>query len=200
MVRINFFVGSMKGDLVVKILEMVLNGMIETSDMWGAFLDSGYGASYSKMSRNLEIRRNKREATRAIELERHKFYSTLSRMKKDGLVVKDKRGWVATVLGKKKLGTLRSIKSRSLPSRKYQGEKSRSIVIVAFDVPEKERRKRAWLRGVLLQLGFTMFQKSVWIGKVKLPEDFLLDLRRLGLVSRVGILSVRSRGTIRSIV
>ena len=72
-------------------------------------------------------------------------------------------------------------------------------MIVSFDVPEKEKRKRGWLRSTLKNLGFRMLQKSVWIGKVKIPEAYLEDLKRLRLLSYIEIFAISKRGTIRHI-
>lgn len=45
--------------------------------------------------------------------------------------------------------------------------------IVVFDIPEKERKVRNYLRAKLYELGFGMLQESVWIS----PFDIIEDLR-----------------------
>lgn len=45
--------------------------------------------------------------------------------------------------------------------------------IVVFDIPEKSRKTRNYLRAKLCELGFGMLQESVWIS----PFDILDDLR-----------------------
>ncbi len=41
--------------------------------------------------------------------------------------------------------------------------KDKRWIMVMFDIPEKERRKRDLLRSILKSLKFKEFQKSVWI-------------------------------------
>ena len=130
--------------------------------------------------------------------ERQKFYSLLNHLKRDGLVVKYKDGrtstWKITDEGKEYLVRLKD--GQILPKRAYAKKKSISMVIVSFDVPERERRKRDWLRLNLVALGFTMLQHSVWIGKVALPHDFIKDLRSQNMLSYIHIFSVGRAGTI----
>ena len=66
-------------------------------------------------------------------------------------------------------------------------------------MPEKERRKRGWLRGALRFLNFKMFQQSVWIGKNKIPEQFLFDLRQKNLLPYIHIMEVNKGGTVREL-
>ena len=73
-------------------------------------------------------------------------------------------------------------------------------MIFAFDVPEKEKRKRGWLRTVLRRLDFTMIQKSVWVGKSKIPQEFLEDIYRFKMVDFVEIFEVSKTGSLRHIV
>ena len=72
-------------------------------------------------------------------------------------------------------------------------------MIVVFDVPEKERRKRDWLRSVLKRLELKMVQKSVWIGKVKIPKELLDDLFNLKLLDYVEIFEVSKSGSLRQL-
>jgi len=45
-----------------------------------------------------------------------------------------------------------------------------------------------------------MIQKSVWVGKIALPEEFLRDLHRLQLISYVEIFEVTRAGSLKHIV
>lgn len=45
------------------------------------------------------------------------------------------------------------------------------FMVVIFDIPEKERKRRDSLRDKLIQLGFGMLQESVWISPYHLEED-----------------------------
>ena len=44
--------------------------------------------------------------------------------------------------------------------------------ILIFDIPEKERYKRNYLRMKLSELGFKQLQQSVWVTPYPLPESF----------------------------
>lgn len=68
--------------------------------------------------------------------------------------------------------------------------------LVTFDVPEKEYKKRNWLRAELLALGFTSLQKSVYIGYSPFPEEFIEDLEARQLSNWVHILSIEKEGTL----
>ncbi len=137
-----------------------------------------------------------------IYRERQNFYSLMNRLKRDGLVSKKGEGrgsdWHITKAGVKHLERLKENPrfSTQLPSRRYIKKESTSLVIVTFDVPERERRKRNWLRVQLVALGFEMLQRSVWIGKVQIPDDLMTDMRQHGIISYVHILSVNKSGSI----
>lgn len=134
--------------------------------------------------------------------ERQQFYSLLNRLKRDGLVKKKKYAkysrWYITKSGTERLS---QIKSKPPPSlriqrRVYQKNERVALIVVSFDVPERERRKRNWLRSNLVALGFTMLQQSVWLGNHEIPADFMDDLRKYDMVSYVHIFSVDTLGSI----
>ncbi|OGF64281.1 hypothetical protein A2661_00880 [Candidatus Giovannonibacteria bacterium RIFCSPHIGHO2_01_FULL_45_24] len=69
--------------------------------------------------------------------------------------------------------------------------------LVIFDVPERERKKRLWLRLELLACGYKILQKSVWVGYCPLPQEFFEALEYLDLRRHIHIFSVNSAGTLR---
>jgi len=71
--------------------------------------------------------------------------------------------------------------------------------IVCFDIPEKERKKRRWIREELLSLEYQPLQKSVWVGFAPLPEDFFEDLDLLSLRDHIHLFSVGKKGTIEKV-
>lgn len=131
-------------------------------------------------------------------LTRPSISKLLYKLKKEGLIAKktSSNNWKTTAIGNK-IATYLAEKLADKP--RYQPEKSLEIKIVAFDVPESIRRKRAWLRAALICLGFQMLQKSVWIGKNIIPEEFLLDLEKRNILSYVHIFAVTRQGTIKQI-
>jgi len=109
---------------------------------------------------------------------------TLSKLKKRGLLDNKKgRGkWEITPKG---LTYLHKLKKRELdlPTHisKISSTKVKNMIIV-FDIPEKERKKRSWLRIELTNLGFSMLQQSVWFGPAPLPDKFIESLDYLKLL------------------
>lgn len=57
-------------------------------------------------------------------------------------------------------------------------------MIVVFDIPEKKRRYRDWLRSELVSFDFDLIQKSVWFGP-SLPPEFIEYLDKEGLLKYV---------------
>ena len=148
------------------------------------------GSVYRSMKRD-----NARQNAGALELQR--FYSMLNRLKRDGLIKRKKTDkgvfWDITFFGLNKLKILEENKVD------YKSESDNKFKIILYDIPEKERKKRAWLREVLRRLEFKMLQQSAWIGKNKIPEDFLADLQRKNLLPFIHILEVTKTGTVREL-
>ena len=123
--------------------------------------------------------------------ERKSFSSLLSRLRAEGLVArsgsKHESQWRLTAAGKEFLA-----EEGLAGARRPDGIRR----VVAFDVPERERKKRDAIRAELISAGFSQLQKSVWIGDRPLPQDFLEFVGALGLRSCVHIFSVRESGTL----
>ena len=105
--------------------------------------------------------------------------ATLSRLKRSGIVAasgsKKKAIWRITERGKKHFVRIRD-KTVSLPPEDGR------VRLVIFDVPERERNKRDWLRYRLLSCDYTMLQRSVWVGTRPLPVDLRDELETAGLL------------------
>lgn len=65
-------------------------------------------------------------------------------------------------------------------------------VMVLFDIPEKKRKIRNWLRLQLKLWEFEMVQQSVWLGKGPLPKEFMERLHFFDIDKCVKILKVQS--------
>jgi DNA-binding transcriptional regulator PaaX len=121
------------------------------------------------------------------------FYATLSRLKSQGLLSHEKRGiWRITKQGKAFAEKI----SRYLDYESWKREKTDSRVLIIFDIPELQRKKRDYLRLELRYLDFEPLQKSVWIGKRPLPPAFIAYLRDMNLLSHVHILAIQKKGTL----
>jgi len=82
------------------------------------------------------------------------------------------------------------------PSYSPSAEKAERVTIVSYDIPENFHIYRDWLRIVLKSLNLTMLHQSVWIGKVKLPEDFITDILRYKLEKYIEIFEITKSGTL----
>ena len=67
--------------------------------------------------------------------------------------------------------------------------------VVAFDIPERERKKRDAIRVGLMAAGYHQLQQSVWYGERPLPQDFVELIDVLRLRPCVHIFSVKRSGT-----
>ena len=189
----------MRGDLLLKVLEII---EVEARNTTGLIKATLISSKYNYLP--LKNYQPNAEPILTPKLkttiqERQKFYSLLNRLKNDQLISADPRNkiWRITAMGKEKIKSLMAQKI-SRP-RNYPVNKSTDTLIVGFDIPEKIRKKRAWLRAVLKNMGFKMIQKSVWMAKVSLPEEFMFDLRKNKLVPFVQIFSISKAGTIHNI-
>src|SRR3989338_9314236 len=134
------------------------------------------------------------------EIHRQLFYSTLPRyvktipkkeiiattiwrLKKQGLVEKDRNKYFTTGKGKKYLEKIISRFSSTHPAHGGYNDNQikKQLIILVFDIPEKQKGKRVWLRGELRLLDFEPLQKSVWIGKGPLPPKFIHKITSIGI-------------------
>ncbi len=197
-----------KGDIILKVLDIIEHFTFGTADLFGAFLDAGYGASYGKIQYQASKRQNNNNwLEKEAELKRkakQRYHNLIYSLKKDGLIEEKIKGgrkfFTITKKGKCKILLLKNKNKKMLPATSYQKENSDKFTIIAFDVPEIEKKKREWLRAVIKNLGFKMIQKSVWIGKIKMPKEFLDDLLKLRLVNFVEIFEISKSGSLEQIL
>lgn len=123
---------------------------------------------------------------------RETFASLLSQLKRQGLVErtnwKGRDGWYWRLTARGR-AALRSRERDALP--KSDGRKR----LVCFDIPERDRAKRRWLRGELIACGYHPLQRSVWIGEAPLPQAFIEGLDLMHLRRRVYIVRVTAEGS-----
>jgi DNA-binding transcriptional regulator PaaX len=96
---------------------------------------------------------------------------SLWRLKKAGFVAKKGREFYLTKKGKEL--------ARCISGRKNIIEKKwdRKFRVVVFDIPEKKRKTRDWLRQELMLLNYKKLQESVFAGKFPLPEDLIKNIK-----------------------
>lgn len=120
----------------------------------------------------------------SYEFKRASFASRISQLQSNGLVAKSRRSgkafWRLTPDG-------RAVLDGAAGGRPQPDGKRR---LVCFDIPERDRAKRRWLRTELVACGYRPLQRSVWIGETPLPTDFIANLDALNLRPHVYILGV----------
>lgn len=113
---------------------------------------------------------------------------TLSRLKKKGLVNNIKGRWSISEEGKEFLALREKGMRKFSPIRKTSRDTKKELIIV-FDIPEKKRWYRDWLRSELIAFGFEPIQKSVWFGPA-LPKEFIEYLDQVKLLKNIRFFKV----------
>lgn len=180
------------------ILLCLAGGVFITAQLLDLMLMGGKNASYKRARKNFyggTTCQDLGESVDVVFTNKQQFYNLLTKLKNQGLVKKKiaDRGiiWKITSAG------LRKLKIAKKQRANYETAPDNKLKIIAFDVPEKERLNRAWLREVLRLLGFKMLQKSLWAGKNKIPEEFLMDLKRKKMFGYLHIFEVSNTGTLK---
>jgi len=196
----------MKGKFALQVLEAIGEFTLDTADLLAAvFVTPYHSANLAAQRKTLahakwKRQKNKEEYEEYCRLAK-RYRNILAWLRRDGIVKE-------TILGRKKFicimqkgkkyrELLLKRRRNELPKRTYSRAKSKSLVIVAFDIPEAKRRQRAWLRKALQEIGFQMIQQSVWLSYVKIPTELLEDLRQSNLIHYVEIFTVTNKGSLR---
>ncbi|HPW34407.1 MAG TPA: CRISPR-associated endonuclease Cas2 [Candidatus Paceibacterota bacterium] len=194
----------MKGDITKIILEKISEIACGVADLSSAIISAGYGASARKINREFEKRQNERGLQINEKEIKHKLYIMTRHLENDGLIekIKDDK-YISYRITKKGLKKLKKLKNRViLPSFHYSKPTNENVelIIVIFDIPEREKRKRCWLRSALTNLGLQIIQRSVWFGKTKIPEQFIKDIGKMKIQEYIEIFSINKSGTLKNIV
>src|SRR3989344_2043986 len=197
-----------KGEITLKILEMVSKMALLPIEIIWAMGVAGYGASMKDFDREIRKFREGESGSRKFGVDsrtKQNYRKLFYKLKKEGFIAEKieqgGRFLIRTKRGAEKFVRLKNLKDRFLlTSYKYKLEKTDKVVIVIFDVPEKEKWKREWLRNTLRELGMKNVQKSVFIGKVKIPELFLENMRKLHAIYYVEIFEIGKTGTLKHVV
>lgn len=156
-------------------------------------------------SANLSVMR--RAATEGLDLSTEDSFpkhidqvlrTTLARLKHQGFIARETGGIYRIV--RKGYDQLKKLRlKKSLPKHtvtKSLHRKAKYDTVVVFDIPEKQRRSRGWLRSELRSLGFALLQKSTWIGSGPIPKDFIVALKELNILTCVHIFAIKKSGTL----
>ncbi|OGY60063.1 MAG: CRISPR-associated endonuclease Cas2 [Candidatus Colwellbacteria bacterium RIFCSPLOWO2_01_FULL_48_10] len=174
----------MKGEISEKILGAIIDcGMATTSVVIDAFFD------YHN--------RGRRRSSKVIQArimpdakERNRVRAVIYKLKNEGCLQAIDQEWKVTKLGLEKFKKLLAVSSNRLPDANYEIVKAGEVTIIIFDIPEDSSHKRQWLRSALKNLKFFMLQRSVWVGRVRIPAEFLEDIKNLNLQDYVQIISL----------
>jgi len=186
--------------------EIILKKLRHSALTTGELIEScmpSYQETYKTMQRKMrgDIAPLRLSDAQQKRLQEKSFFSLLSRLKRQGLVEKQKLGsishWKTTPKGLQKIKNgVKILKTAFFPKRSYPLDKDCALTIVLFDIPEKFKLKRTWLRNNLKNLEFRMLQKSAWIGESKVPEEFIFDMEQLEILEYVHILKVQKKGSL----
>jgi len=132
---------------------------------------------------------------------RRSFYNALKRLERTYLVGRKgrRRGeqWYLTPEGEQ---VVRRLRVKLVYARKRRWDGKWRLVI--FDVPERIRGRRDFLRKELVAMGFHQLQKSVWVTPYPLPDDFfdIMDELELGKHFRIVTADgIRDDGDLRTV-
>lgn len=121
--------------------------------------------------------------------QKERFQKSLQRLRKRNLIFGERRGkrviFALTDKGTKEAKTIK-LKLEMAKRNKWDGKWR----IIIFDIPEKLRGKRDFLRQELNHFGFMQLQRSVWGYPYKLPQEFVDLWKDTGIFQHCIILEV----------
>lgn len=177
------------GEFKLKTLELIAAGAKSVGEVFQA-LAPVYTPSQQRQ------RSRVRERLYYKKLDRQRLYTLIYKLKKEGLIkTPSPFGWI-TEKGEKEIENIK----RRLLKNNYPKVESPELTIVAFDIPEKYKGYRDWIRDTLKNLGFNALQKSVFIGYIKIPYEFIEDLSGKHILHHVQIFSIGKSGTLKDYI
>lgn len=199
--------GRGSGEVVFKILDGLTDLALAVPDMIGAILDAGYGASMSKIDYhyNRTISGANHGANRESRRREYQRYSMMVRyLREQGMLAERRSGEVLKVYitkkGRQKLARMRLERRNDKPGYGYEKSPGKKVIIVTYDIPEKQRKDRDWLRAILQRIGLKAMQQSVWIGKVAIPRLLIEDIAVRRMTGFVEIIEVGGTGTFQRLI
>lgn len=189
---------KMRGEKIFKILAHLEYSAKSFLDLFEAIATT-YPTSFAKIQQKaMKGRKLFFEELYFEAKEKEKLAKLVYKLKKDGLIYEVKKGkerrLYLTSKGKDKLNYLKSSNKSKKEENKEDQEKS--LVMITYDIPEYESKKRKQLRNFLLQNHFRFLQKSVWFKNGKISEKFIEKLNDLKVLDYVKIFKIQGRGNI----
>jgi CRISPR-associated endonuclease Cas2 len=195
----------MRGEKILKILEILEDMAVSTLDlldMWLFEQPRGiYGLERAKLKRAGQKKQLFFTELREYLEEREKLSKLIYKLKREGFILEDKKNkkLILTKKGKLKLRFLKNKRSVEETKSNESNQKDKDVIVIIYDVPESEYKRRHQLRNLLVNAGFSFVQKSVWIKQGKITEDFINFLKDLEVLHYVQIFKITQKGTIENI-
>lgn len=104
--------------------------------------------------------------------------NAIYRLSKNGYISKDNDSILLLPRGRK---YVENKKVRLMTFDSPFKEDSPRNLLVMFDITEDKKAEREWFRFQLRKFGYSMIQRSVWVGPSPLPKDFLDYVKSLKL-------------------
>jgi len=137
-----------------------------------------------------------KETTYGKKLNKRSVHATINRLEKKNFIKKNNKEWSITGDGKISLENKGSdIKKFFKPEKVIDNREKPKKLIIIFDIPEKRKKYREWLRMELVGFGFILIQKSVWLGP-SLPKEFVEYLDEIGLLKHIRFFSATEKDLI----
>jgi len=140
--------------------------------------------AYKKL--HVEMRKNLRADS---SISKESISRSLQRLKKKGLVKFINEEWSITEQGEELNIKESLIYFEKLTTHSHQ-------LLIMFDIPEKERYKRNWLRSQLKIYDYKMLQGSVWLGPGPLPKEFLNYLKKKDINKHILVFKTQKQITL----
>ena len=125
--------------------------------------------------RSVKIFKNILFERQLIRYKKESIKVELSRLYSREYVNHSASGWFLTQKGKEHFRRTHLLNYFTSPFSKNEPHG----MIISFDIPEKRRKVRNWLRNQIKIFGYKMLQQSLWIGPGPLPQNFLKRLEDL---------------------
>lgn len=132
-----------------------------------------------------------------MPVDKKRFKQLMYELRRDKLVQEDKKSgrYSITTVGRR---WLKSFVEKPTTDYAPGPAERATVTVISYDIPESMRIFRDWLRYVLLhQLGMKQVHQSVYIGKIKLPEELVKDIVRYELDEHIEIFEMTKSGTLR---
>ena len=165
-------------------------GMLRLID---AILSNRYRASYSELARTGKARL----PSNRTHMDASKIRESIKRLRREGLV---RQSGTNNTLHLTREGIeILKYNEGYRPIKDYEKipNHNHEFIIVIFDIPEILHEKRDWFRRALKNIDFSMLQKSVWIGRNRIPKTLLQDIAQNGLAKYIEFFSAVKIGTLR---